>query len=101
MITIKDVTSYSSIPTHMIESISEYVQNGRPVGSFLEAIICNNLKEAVARADNHNLTIIPAYVKFFYNEAPSDCWGSPAKYRYWLDHKSAERLYNLQLSLEL
>jgi len=49
------------------------------------AVLCNNLNEACARADDENITLLPVYVAFFYNEAPSACWGSPENVRTWLN----------------
>jgi hypothetical protein len=72
------------IPHRMMSSILNYVNWGIPPGDFLTAVICNDLKEAVGRADDENLRNIPAYVAYFYNEAPSPCWGSEKKMRAWI-----------------
>jgi hypothetical protein len=72
------------IPEHMLYALQQYVATHRPVGHFLTAIICNDLKEAVARADDENLTNLPAYVGYLYNECPSACWGSKKKMDDWL-----------------
>ena len=34
---------------------------------------------------------IPAYVGYFYNEAPSNCWGSSELMGAWMNHKQMER----------
>ena len=73
-----------SIPERMMGGIQRYIEQGIPPGSFLTAVICNDLKEAVGRADGENLRQLPAYVSYFYNDAPSACWGSPEKYEAWL-----------------
>lgn len=65
-----------SIGQHMMDGIKRYLCEFIPPGSFLTAIICNNLKEAVGRADGENIRNIPAFVSFFYNEAPLNSWGS-------------------------
>lgn len=71
------------IPDRMMESLTEYVRIGRPVGDFLNAVLSNNLSEAVGRADDENIRNIPAYVAYLYNEAPSMCHGSVEKVRNW------------------
>lgn len=71
------------IPDYMRGSLERYVHKHVAVGSFLQAVIKNGLKEAVACADDENLHAIPAYVNFFYNWAPSACWGSPEAYERW------------------
>jgi hypothetical protein len=53
-------------------------------GDFLEAVLCNNLKEAVGRADDTNLPALPSLVGWLYNFAPSSAWGSPEKVTSWL-----------------
>lgn len=71
------------IPDYMIGGIDRWIDHGIPPGDFLMAVLCNNLKEAVARADDVNVKLLPAYVSFFYNDAPSECWGSPEKVLAW------------------
>jgi hypothetical protein len=65
------------IPAYMLNSLKIYVEHGQIPGSFLQAVICNDLRAAVERADANNITILPAYVSWLYNEAPAQCWGSP------------------------
>jgi len=72
------------IPEHMLESIKMYVNEKRPVGDFLKAVICNDLREAVGCADDMNIANLPAYVGYFYNEAPGVCWGSRGEMEKWL-----------------
>jgi len=73
-----------SIPARMKERLDSYIQNREPVGGFLAAVISNDLFNACSRADDHNITNLPAYTAYLYNEAPSECWGSPEKYRAWI-----------------
>lgn len=68
-------------------AIERYIKDRKPPGDFLTAVICNDLKEAVARADDENQNNLPAYVGYFYNEAPSACWGSRAAFKNWLIRK--------------
>ena len=79
------------IPERMMSAIKRYINHRHPVGDFLTAIICNDLKEAVARADEENMANLPAFVTYFYNEAPSMCWGSVDKMKDWLGAGVAEK----------
>lgn len=73
------------IPLHMLELCEAYITDREPVeDEFLEAIISNNLRGAVQAADDTNIALIPVYVSYFYNKAPSECWGSKARYEAWL-----------------
>lgn len=72
------------IPDRMQGAIHRYINNGIRPGSFLEAVICNDLFTAVGKADEENLENLPAYAAYFYNEAPSACWGSKEKMEAWI-----------------
>lgn len=65
----------SQIPEHMHGAIVRYIVHGINPGDFLTALINNDLKEACACADDINRHHIFDYVKWFYNHAPSVCWG--------------------------
>jgi hypothetical protein len=80
-----------TLDEEIIESIRFYVKSGLEPGSFLTAVICNDLKEACARADRENIRRLPAIVAYFYNETPSPCWGSRARMDAWMSAKMAER----------
>ena len=72
------------IPERMMPGIERYVQDRVMPGSFLQAVISNDLRLACANADEENLRNLPAYVAYFYNETPSGCWGSQEKMFYWI-----------------
>jgi len=72
------------IPDRMMGGITRYLENGIAPGDFLTAVICNDLREAYGRADDENLVNLSAFVAYFYNEAPHNCWGSPEKMKEWL-----------------
>lgn len=78
------------IPPHMMAAMQRYVQEGVQPGSFLSAIISNDLKEACARADDINKDLIWEYAHWFYNHAPSSCWGSPENMENWICMKQNE-----------
>lgn len=80
------------VPEHMREGLVSYVERRVMPGDFLRAIIENNLHEAVARADGTNIEQLPAFVNFFYNHAPSPCWGSPASMKAWLAGRQSSRV---------
>ena len=77
------------IPGHMAGAVKRYILQGIPPGSFLTAVLCNDLREAFARADDENAAAMHGWVKFFYNYAPTGCWGSPENYSAWTRSKAA------------
>lgn len=74
------------LPMHMRTGMIEYIENGTPPGSFLEAVLSNDLKETFARADNTNRVRVFDFVVYLYNYAPLQCWGSRERYRAWVEH---------------
>ena len=72
------------IPERMMDGIVRYIDDRIRPGSFLTAIICNDLTKAVDKADDENIKNLPAYVGYFYNEAPAGCWGSVRAFKNWL-----------------
>ena len=78
------------IPERMMGGIQRYVEKGIPPGDFLMSVITNDLSEAVSRADEENLSNLPAYVAFFYNECPAACWGSKENFVKWTELKLKE-----------
>lgn len=75
------------IPERMMGAIRRYVDEGIEPGHFLTAIICNDLREAVGRADTENMSNLPAYVGYFYNVAPAGCYGSHENMKNWMQMK--------------
>ena len=74
------------IRDQMMDAIRNYIDKQIHPGSFLTGVICNDLKMAVMCADDENIKNIPAFTSYFYNEAPSNCWGSMDIMNNWLKH---------------
>ena len=68
----------------MVEALRAYVEEHRPVGDFLKAVISNNLVEAFTRADGENSQNLPAFVNFLLWEVPDMAWGSRHAYKNWI-----------------
>jgi hypothetical protein len=94
---------YSLIPEHMMEAMKTYVERHEPTeqDDFLEAVICNDMTQAFQRADDTNVEIVFQYVCWFYNEAPSICWGSREKMEAWLKHSEWPNPYDRQIDEHL
>lgn len=73
------------------ESIDRYANHGVPTGGFLQACIENNLSEAVGRADDRHMAMIPAIVGYLYNEVDRRCWGRAGVFGEWVKLKHEER----------
>jgi len=86
--TLRNKLAASAIPEYMHAGIERYIVQRIKPGSFLTAVLSNDLRKAVEQADGLNITLLPDYVKFFYNYTPSGCWGSAAKVEEWLTQPS-------------
>jgi hypothetical protein len=82
-----DITDWQLIPEHMIGGLRRYIEDGIPPGSFLRAVLCNDLRRAVECADSANIHRLPDYIRFLYAHAPVGSWGSTDDYVEWINHK--------------
>lgn len=74
-----------NIPEHCRDGLAGYLtREYTRIGSFLTALLSNDLKETFARADDANQMAIRNYIYFLYNEAPTGSWGSPERVQAWL-----------------
>jgi len=87
--------SYEQLPHSAQESMRAYVEHGRPTGSFLKKILCNDLVGAVGQADDFNMHILYEYTKWLYNDAPKACWGNLQIVNLWIEHKGMEQYERL------
>jgi len=78
-------------PQSAKENLQRYAESGIPTGGFLQAVLENNLMEAVARADQFNLPALPHICSYIYNTLPMACHGSPKRVEEWLQRKAKER----------
>ena len=80
---IKSMINYESIPEHIQGGVQQYIEQGIIPGQFLQAVIRNDLIDSFARADDVNRDKLFDIVRFFYNEAPAECWRSEKKMIAW------------------
>jgi hypothetical protein len=77
--------NYEMLPEYMQDGMRLYIEKGIEPGSFLYSVLCNDLMGAFGTADSVNKARLADYCTFLYNEAPSQCHGSPAKVQAWID----------------
>lgn len=85
---IEDRIAFHGLPHYMASGMFLYLVHRIEPGSFMTAILSNDLREAVACADENNSKVLKEWVQFMYCELPCNSWGSPELVRQWL----AERL---------
>lgn len=74
----------AAVPEHTLASLDRYVDHRIPPGGFLQAVLENDLKGSLGRADLTNRAAIHDIVMYVYNEIPGNCQGSPEKVKRWL-----------------
>lgn len=85
---------HTFVPEHTRGSIIRFIEFGIEPGSFLLAVINNDLKNAFGQADIENTYHIRTIVSWFYNYAPSNCWGYNSSFEHWREFlkRTMERL---------
>lgn len=82
----------SEIPEQLREGIEAYITIGRPTGSFLQAVLSNDLADAIARADAASMRGIRSVLDYLRSEqVPPKCWGSAERVRTWLTLSATQR----------
>jgi hypothetical protein len=71
------------LPEYMREGMQQWIERGFATGHFLCAVLRNDLRGAIERADEENVRRLKDYVVYLYNYAPTGCWGSPARFDDW------------------
>lgn len=84
----------NTLPEHMIGGLMRYIEHGIEPGGFLSAVICNNLRDAVGRADEANKAKLIEWVQWFYWYAPSPSWGSEEMMSAWMAGGGIDGIYN-------
>ena len=86
---ITELDRYEGVPQHLFDSLRAYVAYGHPTGSFLRAVLENDLIEAFGRADPESRYYLHRIASLVYNHLPArtfGCWGSPAAVDEWIAH---------------
>ena len=72
------------IPEHMRQPVLDYLLRGFGPGSFLFAVLSNDFKGAVARADHINIEKLVDWANFITWAIPSKAHGSPEAVVEWM-----------------
>lgn len=73
----------TQVPDHLHEGIVLWFEQCISTGSFLSAVIQNDLKGAFAQADHINRHRLFDIVQWFYWHAPGGTWGSINRFDAW------------------
>lgn len=67
---------YYPIREDLYGALERYLNHGIMPGSFLTAVLENNLTEAFGRADMCNIANMKNIVGYIYNHMPGNSWGN-------------------------
>lgn len=81
------IPSYTRIRPDVIDSLKRYVDQRIPPGSFLQAVLENDLMMAFGRADEDNSSNLFHICSYVYSQLPSRCHGSPETVKQWLSER--------------
>lgn len=71
------------VPEYLRGGLVRYLSDGILPGSFLQAVLCNDLTQACVRADPFALAGLAALAEFLIHYAPVIAWGSRARVLAW------------------
>lgn len=80
-----------SVPEHTRVALEDYFFYGYEPGSFVTAVLCNDLMGTVNRCDHINRECIVDIAKWIMHNAPSSSWGSKQAVANWLADKDSCR----------
>jgi hypothetical protein len=72
------------IPRAIKQQIDDYIDYGVLPSDFLSAMLCNNIRLAVAHADDFNKSALFDIVIYLENFMPNMAWGSAERVEKWL-----------------
>ena len=75
------------VPRHLQEGLRLYIEEGRPVGDFLTALLEDSLTRTWKHADLVSRASMSSLLSFLYNSVPAPAWGSHKKVQAWLAHR--------------
>ncbi len=82
-LTLAMASAAYDVPDHLREGLVRYFKDGVLPGSFLQAVLCNDLTQAVSRADPRAFAGLRRLVEFLMWEAPLQSWGSRVRVLAW------------------
>lgn len=74
---------YSPLPSHLQGGMRLWVEDGIQPGSFLSAVLTNNLVGALASADSDSRIVLDRIAQFVHWEIPALSHGSREACRAW------------------
>ncbi len=81
----RECLTATNVPEHTHDGYVRYFCNHLMPGSFLRAVLTNDLRGACLAGDEVNRAALAQHVLFLWNFAPADAWGSPERVKAWVN----------------
>ena len=82
--------NYELLPEHLRGGVERWIEHGVQPGSFLKAVLDNQLFQAHMNADDKSFLALRDICRWFYNHAPRGCYGSPEQTASWCEVRRRE-----------
>lgn len=83
--------NYYDVPEHTAEALENYFFYGYEPGSFVYAVLSNDLIGACTRCDHVNRDQIVQIVKWVIQRAPAGSWGNEQRVLNWIKDTDRRR----------
>ena len=88
------MNNYKQLPAGLRDEMRRYIEDRIDPGSFLVAVLENDLVGAFGKADEINQAEMHRIASFLYNELPCRsyglAWGSPQAVEDWLNRRDQQ-----------
>jgi hypothetical protein len=91
---------FSKVPEHTRGALERYFLYAFEPGSFVKAVLCNDLYSSVARADTWNKQALADIVSWIAKNAPEGSWGHEDYYKEWINKGPAYEKFQKSLVWE-
>ena len=91
---------FNPVPDHTREALERYFLYAFEPGSFVKAVLCNDLVSSVARADHFNKPALADIVRWLIDNAPEGSWGHEEYYQEWINKGPAYERFQKSLVWE-
>lgn len=78
----------AKVPDHNLPGLARWLSCGIRPGSFLTALLSNDLRGCMQNGDDENLGKLHELWQFLYMQIPSDAWGSRERMSAWTNRRA-------------
>ena len=93
---MSDLIDHGYVPAHTHTALMRYFNHRCHPGSFLTAVLQNDLMRAAQCADHINKPRIPEIATWIYHMAPEGSWGNKEKVDGWIAGNKFQLAYEQQ-----